>query len=226
MNWFRNRKTVTKLMIGFGLLAAMLCFVAYRGISTAQDINTKLSTMYERDLKGLSATKEANIDLISIGRAFRAALLSGDKAEIDRYRSEVETDKTKLNTNFDEGAKTMVTVEARRTAEETKAALSAYYSEVDEIMRLAQAGDVKGALARSISARQAANKADDQLTALANVGDKQAEQAYKDSAAAYSSSRSMLFTIGALGTILAILLGYIIAQMIARPLAAANSLVG
>src|SRR5579883_1498918 len=189
MNWFKNRKTVTKLMIGFGLLAAMLCFVAYRGISTAQDINAKLTTMYERDLKGLSATKEANVDLIYIGRAFRAALLSSDKAEIERCRSEIETDKTKLNTNFDEGAKTMVTVEAKRLADETRAALSSDYSDVDEIMRLAQAGDAKGALARSIGARQVANKADDNLTMLATAGDKQAEQAYKESVAAYASSR-------------------------------------
>ncbi len=36
----------------------------------------------------------------------------------------------------------------------------------------------------------------------------------------------MLLTVGALGTILALVLGYIIAQMIARPLATANALVG
>ena len=41
MNWFKNRKTVTKLMIGFGVLAAMLAFVSLSGISTAPRISTR-----------------------------------------------------------------------------------------------------------------------------------------------------------------------------------------
>ncbi|MEI9972941.1 MAG: hypothetical protein WDO73_13290 [Ignavibacteriota bacterium] len=45
-------------MIGFGAIAAMLCFVAYQGVSTAQEINSKLTTMYDRDLEGLSAIKK------------------------------------------------------------------------------------------------------------------------------------------------------------------------
>jgi methyl-accepting chemotaxis protein len=226
MNWFKNRKTVTKLMIGFGALAAMLCFVAYQGISTAQEINSKLTTMYERDLKGILSWKEAAIDTIYIGRAFRAAILAGDKAEVAHYRGEIEDDKAKLNANFAEGEKTLVTAEAKQLAAETRTALSEYYSHLDEIMRLAQAGDEKGAKNRSAGAREVANKIDNNLTSLANIKTKLAEEAYKESAAAYASSRSILLMIGAFGTILAIVLGYIIAQMIARPLAAANSLVG
>lgn len=225
MNWFKNRKTIAKLMMGFGLLAAMLAFVAYLGISTAQDMNSKAALMYERDLKGLSAWKEANIDLIYIGRDFRQAILETDQAAMERCRSEIEDAKAKLNANFGEAEKSLATAEAKQKAAEAKATLSEYYSQVDRIVRLTMANQNKEAMALARTTREAANKADDSLTALANIADKLAEQAYKDNAAAYASSRTMLLTIGLVGTLLAIALGYIIAQMIARPLAAANRLV-
>ena len=72
MNWFKNRKAVTKLMLGFGLMALLLAFVAYRGLSSASQINNRLETLYQRDLMGLSAVKEANINLVYIGRSIRA----------------------------------------------------------------------------------------------------------------------------------------------------------
>ena len=111
MNWFKNRKTVTKLMIGFGRIAAMLAFVAYRGIRLRRGVNTMLNTMYERDLKGLSSIKEANINLIYIGRAFRAAILAGDKAQVERYRGDIDKYTTAVNTLLGETEKTIATDE-------------------------------------------------------------------------------------------------------------------
>lgn len=157
MNWFRDRKKVTKLMLGFGVLAAMLCFVAYQGITTAQEINSSLATLHDRDLKGLSAWKEANIDLIYIGRAFRSAILTDDKAQVESYRIEIEKDKALLNANFDQAEKTIASEEARRTATETRAELSNFYSQVGEIMQLAAANQDKAAITQSQSVRFPAN---------------------------------------------------------------------
>lgn len=226
MNWSKNRKTVTKLMIGFGVLAAMLCFVAYLGITTAQEINSKLATMHDSDIKGLSAVKEANTDLIYIGRTYRAAILAEDKAEIENYRIEIEKDKNLLNANFGEAEKTIASAEGKRVAAETRSELATYYSRVGEIMQLAAADKDTEARAQSKALRSISSKVDDNMSTLAGLKEKRADEAYKESAAAYASSRSMLITIGAIGAILAIVLGYIIAQMIARPLAAANTLVG
>ena len=226
MNWFRDRKTVTKLMIGFGLIAAMLAFVAYRGITAASGINTMLNTMYERDFKGLSAIKEANINLIYIGRAFRAAVLAGDKAEVERYRGNIDKYTTAVNTLLAETEATLVTDEGKRKLGEVKAGLAEYFPQVAEIMRLAQAGDEKGARELTLKARAAADRADNAMTEVANVKQKLGEAAYKDSDVVFESTRTMLITIGVIGTLLALVLGYIIAQMIAKPLAEANRLVG
>ncbi len=226
MNWYRNCKTVTKLMIGFGLIAAMLAFVAYRGVTASNAINAMLNTIYERDLKGLSSAKEANINLIYIGRAFRAAMLASDKAQVERLRGDVDKYITAVNTLLAETEKTIATEEGKRALAETKAGLAEYYPQVTEIMRLVEAGDAKAATALMPKAQAAATRADDAMTAVANVKQKVADQAYKDSDVVASSTQSMLMTIGAIGILLALVLGYVIAQMIARPLAAANRLVG
>ena len=226
MNWYRNCKTVTKLMIGFGVIAAMLAFVAYRGVTASNGINAMLNTMYDRDLKGLSSVKEANINLIYIGRAFRAAILAGDKTQVERLRGDVDKYITAVNTLLAEMEKTLATEEGKRAVAEVKAGLAEYYPQVTEIMRLVQAGDEKGARELATKAQAAANRADDAMTAVANVKQKIGDQAYKDSDVVASSTQTMLITIGAIGTLLALILGYVIAQMIARPLAAANSLVG
>lgn len=226
MNWFKNRKTVTKLMIGFGLLAAMLAFVAYRGITAAGVVNTMLNTMYERDLTGLSSIKEANINLIYIGRAFRAAILAGDKAQVERYRADIDKYTTTMNSLLVETEKTLVSDEAKRELGEVRAGLAEYCPQVAEIMRLAQAGDEKAARELMAKVRAAGDRSDNAMTNIANSKQKLAEAAYKDSDVVFESTRTMLIMVGAFGTILALVLGYIIAQMIARPLAEANRLVG
>lgn len=225
MNWFKNCKTMTKLMIGFGVLAAMLAFVSYQGIRTAENINSSMGTLYSRDLKGLSAWKEANTALIYVGRAYRSAVLAEDKAEVGRLQSEIEKATADLNANFAEAEKSLVTEEAKRKAADAKNALADYYAQVKEIMRLAEANDDKTAMVRIAAIRGLADKVDDLLSDLAASKEKLGEEAYKESTAAFASSRSLLLAIGVIGTLLAIGLGYIIAQMIARPLAAAGCLV-
>ena len=59
MRWFKNLRTMPKLMIGFGTMAALLAFVGYQGISGMNRINTMLNGLYERDLQGITAVKEA-----------------------------------------------------------------------------------------------------------------------------------------------------------------------
>jgi methyl-accepting chemotaxis protein len=224
MNWFRNRKTVTKLMIGFGLVAAMLAFVAYRGLHAASEINAQLSTLYERDLKGLSAIKEANINLIYIGRGMRAAALSDDKAEIERHRSNVEKYSAALASNLAEAAKTIVTDEGKRAASQATSGVAEYLPQVREVIRLLQAGDEKGGREHITKTRALADKLDSQLNDIAVSKERLGEQAFKDSATVYSETRMTLLTASGVATILALILGYIIAQLIARPLAAAADL--
>jgi methyl-accepting chemotaxis protein len=226
MNWYRNLKTVAKLMIGFGILAAMLGFVAYRGLTVAGDINDTMSVLYTRHLTGLSTAKEANLNLIYVGRAMRAAILAPERSEIETHRVNIDKYLAGFQTQFAATEKTLVTDEGRRLAAQIKASVAEYTPLVNEAMRLVAAGDHKVAIEIVAKSRVVANKLDDGLGELAQMKETLAEQANKSGDVEYAKARTMLFSIGIIGTILALALGYIIAQMIARPLAAATNLVG
>jgi methyl-accepting chemotaxis protein len=225
MNWYRNLKTVTKLMIGFGILAAMLGYVAYHGTSVARSLNSQITTMYERDLIGLSAAKEANINLIYVGRAMRAAILAPERSEVETHRANIDKYLATFHAQFAINEKSLATDEGKRVAAQIKASLAEYTPLVAEAMRLVSAGDHKNAMEVVTKSREIANKLDDSLGELARMKEILAEKADNATDLEYASARTMLIAIGVVGTVLALLLGYIISQMIARPLVAASSLI-
>src|SRR5262249_40881141 len=147
----------------------------YQGITTAQDINSKLATLYNRDLRGLAAFQEANIDLIYIGRAYRSAILAEDAAEVENYRAEIEKDRNHLNASLDEAEQTLATAEGKRVAAETRATLATFYPAVDEIMKLAAANKDKEAAAQSRKVRLIGNKVDEELSTLVATKEKLGE---------------------------------------------------
>ena len=48
MNWYRNARNATKLMLAFGLMAALMGVVGYEGMSASSTINEMLNTLYEK----------------------------------------------------------------------------------------------------------------------------------------------------------------------------------
>jgi len=58
MAWFKNLKTMAKLMIGFGTLALLMGVVGYQGVTGMGTINDKLATLYQRDMQGLNAIQD------------------------------------------------------------------------------------------------------------------------------------------------------------------------
>ena len=69
-----NFKIGTRLIVAFILVAGISVIVGLVGLSNASNINDLADKMYARELMGLSKIKDANINLIYIGRA-RACLL-------------------------------------------------------------------------------------------------------------------------------------------------------
>ena len=221
MKWFKNSKTVTKLMIGFGVIAALLVFVAYRGLDAAGEINDNLATLYQRDLKGLSFIKEANVELMAVGRAARGAILADDKAEVERDRTTVEKAIAAINANLAEVEKTLATDAGRKAVAESRALLADYHPQITEAMRLVQAGDDKAAAELVARTHGLSEKLDASLSDLAVSKENLGEKAFQENEELYVHARMLLWVTAAVATVLALILGWVIAQMIARPLGAA-----
>src|SRR4051795_8433209 len=84
-----RRKLGTKLLIGFaGVLAITLAL----GVQSLLNLRTMLlqaERIYEKELLGISHLKEADINLIRIGRALRQVILAPDAARREHSRRDV-----------------------------------------------------------------------------------------------------------------------------------------
>src|ERR1700733_9440650 len=90
MKWFKNLGTMAKLMLGFGFLALLMGVVGYQGVSGMGAINDKLATLYQRDMRGLSAIQDVATTVALIGRQTRGAVIYTDMASMQKEKDKVD----------------------------------------------------------------------------------------------------------------------------------------
>ena len=81
MKWLSELTVGSKLVCSFSLIALFSLAVGLVGIANISTINALSESMYQNELMGLSYVKEANINLIYIGRARLRFILSESDAE-------------------------------------------------------------------------------------------------------------------------------------------------
>ena len=81
MSWFKNLRTVVKLLLAFGLMAVLTGIVGYKGVAAAGDIDAMLEKLYDKDLMGISAIQNANVTRLQIAYSVRYAMGTKDKAQ-------------------------------------------------------------------------------------------------------------------------------------------------
>lgn len=97
----KHMKVGTRLITAFLLVSFFGAIVAGIGIYKMSIINEQSAVMYERELRGLSFIKEANINLIYVGRSLRTVLLASDEAERRRAAENVDKQLRLLTTNVE-----------------------------------------------------------------------------------------------------------------------------
>jgi len=108
MNWFRNRRTATKLMLGFGVVVAVVIVVAVVGASGMESMNTSTRTLYQVHALGLTHLKNAQIELLRTSRAVRNAILDDNEAGVRRRMSDIAKFREGFRREIEEFRKTAV----------------------------------------------------------------------------------------------------------------------
>ena len=88
---FKNLKVGSRLILGFLVVALLGAAVAGIGIVNMDQMNERAQNVYEQDLKGISYLKEANIDLVYIGRSVRSAMLASTEADRRKHLDGVDS---------------------------------------------------------------------------------------------------------------------------------------
>jgi methyl-accepting chemotaxis protein len=218
MTWFKNLRTVVKLLVGFGLMAAVLSMVGYLGLSGMGHMNEMVEQVYRRDMHGLTQAVEAKIALVTAGRDARSMVGEPDAALRQALSGKVDRWLEDLASNLGDMESSLLREETTVRIGEAKAHLVDYTRLVKESAALALArrdADAAASMKRADEHSAAMETAVDSVIAARQT---LAAQTEADSEALYSAERQNL-TIIILGAVIgAILLGFFIGRLIARPL--------
>ncbi|MES3020836.1 MAG: methyl-accepting chemotaxis protein [Pseudomonadota bacterium] len=229
---FANIKVSVKLIFGFLLVAAVSIVVGLVGISNASHINEMAADLYEREVLALSHIKEANIDLLYIGRARNAFEAATSQEERQQQREIINKSTELLRKNMAEARPLFVTERAKELFASYDKLLDSYQKEMQNMLALAAAEKLhqrNEALNKSAAiVSKDADDLDEMLSELSDQMEARAKEEAGEAAALYQQGRTIMIATMVGGVLLGILLGFVISRSVTRPLAqavqAANSL--
>ncbi|NMM29383.1 MAG: HAMP domain-containing protein [Glaciimonas sp.] len=219
---FSNIKIGVRLMAGFMLVTAISIVVGVIGISNANKINDMAGAMYARDLIGLSYIKEANINLIYIGRARSNYLLATSQEERQKHLASINKSSAALKDYIEKAQPLFITPKAKEIFATFAKEWEEYEKEMQHALSLAASQKLEQrseALVQTLGrVRDKANQLDDLLSDLTKLKEERAKATADETTALYSQGRSLMMAAMAFGVLLGIGLGFITSRSVTVPL--------
>ena len=219
---FNRMKVGTRLLAGFLILTLLGAAVAAIGIYNMSQMNERTDRLYTRELLGISHVKEANIDLLYIGRALRGVMLASTEKDRDAAIASIAAARQRLDGNLDKARALFFSENGKRSFAEVDRGMRDYNAAVDEAIKRTLAEGLqenRGAvdyLLATVAPRS--NEVDDRMSALTRIKEKNAETAAADASSLYHASRTMMLML-VLGSVAAgIGLGVLITRSLTRQL--------
>ena len=138
MAWFCDLKTMTKFILGFSVSCAIMAIVGYLGLARMQYISELSNVLYSQHMMGLSALKEANTDLIRVGRETRQAILDTNREAIDGEARKIEKYAANFVESLDHYAATTTVGDDKAEAQTAKEGFSIYVAACNEAIKVLQ----------------------------------------------------------------------------------------
>jgi methyl-accepting chemotaxis protein len=219
MKWFLNMKTGVKLISSFLVIAVIMAFVGFYGLTNLSKINSSLDDMYTNQLMAVRALEEIDTSInearhelrkiYMVDQSERATVLAGGLELIGVAEKNLTAFKgTKLS------AQSLSEVPVM------EAGLVDYKKAYEAAGKAGVNGDLE-TLNESLNGGEtnvARKKLTDSLDKLLDVNIGEAEQARDDGLDLYSSSRTITYIIIAGAVALSVFFGFFISRIISRPL--------
>jgi methyl-accepting chemotaxis protein len=219
---FSNIKISIRLLASFMLVCAITIVVGVIGISNAGKLDKLADSMYEQDLLGLSYIKEANINLIEIGRARGNYLLATSHEERQKHLASI----AKSNATVKEYVEKAKPLFVSTRAKELFAAFAKHWDEYQKDMQnaMSMAANEKlavhsDALTQSLGKwRDTANQVDTVMDELTTLKEARAKEAFEETDIVYNESKKQLIAAIIAATLLGLALGIVISRSVTVPL--------
>jgi len=219
MNWFRNLRTITKLMISSGLLCAVMVFVGYWGLRGMETEYVLLRDLYEKHALGLSSLREANIALVETSRTVRNAIIDDKIEDINGRFDELRKGRQRFNETFSAYEKLIILEKTRLLAADVRRQFAELGPKQDAIMELTRAGKNVEAKAGLKEIRKLADEIDLQIEEASTVKLDLMTQSAREAEATYQSARTVMITIMIIAVMAGLAISVYVGRLVANPLA-------
>jgi len=219
---FQKMKVSTRLTLGFLVVVALGAIVAGTAIYNMTQMNERAKRMYQKELVGITHVKEANLDLIYIGRALRGAMLAATEEQRAKSLASVDKYKQALQENLDKARPLFYTDDGKRTFEQADAQLREYDGVIAELTKRVKAEPVERKresvdyLFDTFLPKSQA--IDDKMAELAHSKEKLAQENNLYNKGAYETSRATMLILVALGALVGTGFGVAITRSLTRQL--------
>jgi methyl-accepting chemotaxis protein len=132
VQWFKNLKTATKLMLGFALVGAIMGAVGYVGITNMGKINAGVGDVYEHQLVPIKLMAEARGQTHRMRGFVIQHMLERDPAAMDKIAATIQDAQGQVEERLQRLEKMSLTSEEREALGKFKTAFAAYGKLRDE----------------------------------------------------------------------------------------------
>ena len=216
MEWFKNLKVGSKLIVGFLVVAAIGGVIGIQGILKASEMNDMATRLYERETIGLSHVAEANVQLLAASRSIRSAILSYDLADRERHLKERSERVRNVYQELEKAAPTFFSDSGRALIQQTLQAVRAFEAEakqVEQALARESIDDKKTSTEMLFtSLRPLADQADSLMTQLVDRKRANAQDLNRATDETYANIRLTLISVTLLGIAVGIAIGVFLSR--------------
>lgn len=222
--WFKNLKTMAKLMLGFALVGGIMACVGWLGVRNMGVVMESTENIYNTQLKPLM-TLTIIRGMVHQTRANTiTAVLTQNPADREEALGRVRDFTRQIDETREAFAKTIKAEDVQKAYDEVVKIYDDYRTYRDNVIfKALQAGDSAGALAALKGDGAAKFKASvDAINRVVDVKMKVAQRQYDDATTTIKNSKMMLTGIILGGVAIGLFLGWVIARMISNALRQVN----
>jgi methyl-accepting chemotaxis protein len=219
MQWFKSLKLATKLMFSFVLVALIGTFIGLMGMRASSTISGLMEDLYVNKLVPMGQTMQANQHLIYYQGILLSHIIATDKGKMDSLVTDMDEQVRKLNEQIKLYRASTLSPPEVETLKVFDEYWPEYLASTQQVLAQSIKLDTDGASKLYNEQSQPLfDKVDAQLSILAEINRKLAEQANIDGAAIAADAQKLAIALILGAAILSILLGVLVARMIVRQL--------
>jgi signal transduction histidine kinase/CheY-like chemotaxis protein len=223
VRFVQRLRLTQKLLFGFGFLLLATLVIGIHSLSALSDERAAAQQLYDKDLLGVSHIKEANINLVHIGRAVREMILAPDAARRDESRRRVELARASLQTEMGEGRRRTFRAKNLALMDEFDVLYAEYLRGIDRVIAQIDEDNSFPAMraAATLSSApyaSAVSRVDEKLAQLTQSKQEGAIESLGQSRSDYEKSVSLSIALLVLALAAGGILAWLIGVSVSRPL--------